>query len=41
MKKRETIVEDMVGLVMTNAQSVHEPTLTRIGGISPGMEGEV
>ena len=31
LKKRETIVEDMVGLAMTMSQSVHEPTLTRIG----------
>ena len=31
LKKRETIVEDMVGLAMTMSQSVHDPTLTRIG----------
>ena len=28
-KKRETVGEDMVGLLMTTSQSVHEPTLTR------------
>ena len=29
--KRETVVEDIVGLVMTTSQLVHEPTLTWIG----------
>ena len=30
-KKRETVVEDIVGLVMTTSQLFQDPTLTQIG----------